>query len=72
VGDIAVEAGFTKGAFYSNFDSREAMLLELIQRIHSEQRATVQMLEAHTPLDLERALDLITELVVRHGAPPNS
>ena len=53
-------------------DSREAMLLELIQRIHSEQRATVQMLEAHTPLDLERALDLITELVVRHGAPPNS
>jgi AcrR family transcriptional regulator len=72
VGDIAEAAGFTKGAFYSNFDSRDAMLLELIQRIHAEQRAAVQLLETHEPLDLEAALDLITELVVRHGNSPTA
>ena len=32
VGDIAEAAGFSKGAFYSNFESKEAILLELLRR----------------------------------------
>ena len=39
MGDIAGAAGFSKGAFYSNFESREAMLLELVQPLHEEQRS---------------------------------
>jgi AcrR family transcriptional regulator len=30
VDDIAAEAGYTKGAFYSNFDSKEDVFLELV------------------------------------------
>ena len=32
IGDIAESAGFTKGAFFSNFESKEALLLELLRR----------------------------------------
>lgn len=32
VGDIAEGAGFSKGAFYSNFASKEELLLELLRR----------------------------------------
>jgi AcrR family transcriptional regulator len=31
VEEIAAEAGFTRGAFYSNFDSKEEMFVELLQ-----------------------------------------
>jgi AcrR family transcriptional regulator len=33
---ISAHAGFSKGAFYSNFDSKEAVMLEILDRIHSE------------------------------------
>ena len=36
VADIAEAAGFSKGAFFSNFESKEALLLELLHR-HKEQ-----------------------------------
>lgn len=36
VADIAEAAGFSKGAFFSNFESKEALLLELLRR-HKEQ-----------------------------------
>lgn len=36
VGEIAEAAGFSKGAFYSNFESKEALLLELL-RLHKTQ-----------------------------------
>ena len=39
VADIAEAAGFSKGAFFSNFDSKEALLLELLRR-HKEQDLT--------------------------------
>ena len=32
IGDIAETAGFTKGAFFSNFDSKDALLLEILRR----------------------------------------
>ncbi|MBU5895019.1 helix-turn-helix transcriptional regulator, partial [Vibrio cholerae O1] len=30
--DIASQAGYSQGAFYSNFASKEALLLQLLQR----------------------------------------
>lgn len=38
VRDIAREAGYTQGAFYSNFESKEDLLLDLL-REHKEQEA---------------------------------
>jgi AcrR family transcriptional regulator len=32
IGTIVDKAGFTKGAFFSNFDSKDAILLELLER----------------------------------------
>ncbi|QUY50575.1 TetR/AcrR family transcriptional regulator [Serratia plymuthica] len=37
--DIASQAGYSQGAFYSNFASKEALLLQLLQR-HMEAEAT--------------------------------
>jgi AcrR family transcriptional regulator len=34
VEDIAQEAGYTRGAFYSNFDSKAELLVELLRRDH--------------------------------------
>ena len=36
IADIAEAAGFSKGAFFSNFESKEALLFELLRR-HKEQ-----------------------------------
>ena len=43
IGAIAEAAGFTKGAFFSNFDSKDALLLE-VMRLHHE--AELEGLEA--------------------------
>jgi AcrR family transcriptional regulator len=70
VSDIANEAGYTKGAFFSNFPSREAMLLELFTVVHTEQRAAMDLLEGASPEDLPHAIDHLVELVVRHANHP--
>src|ERR1700756_1734785 len=36
---IAEEAGYSKGAIYSNFDTKEAILFELLERYGEEQMA---------------------------------
>jgi AcrR family transcriptional regulator len=69
VGDIVEEAGFTKGAFYSNFESREVMLLELIRRFQAEQSATLEaLLERTPPKDIREAIEQLAEVAVRHAA----
>jgi AcrR family transcriptional regulator len=42
VRDIADAAGFSQGAFYSNFADKEAILLELVQRHQTEERAKIE------------------------------
>ncbi|EUC18583.1 regulatory protein TetR, partial [Burkholderia sp. BT03] len=46
VEDIAEAAGYTRGAFYSNFDGKPELLLELLRRDHdsaqAKQRAIVE------------------------------
>jgi AcrR family transcriptional regulator len=42
VRDIADAAGFSQGAFYSNFPDKEAILLELVQQHQTEERARIE------------------------------
>ncbi len=39
VEDIAEAAGYTRGAFYSNFDGKPELLLELLRRDHDSAQA---------------------------------
>ncbi|WP_249788346.1 TetR/AcrR family transcriptional regulator [Bradyrhizobium sp. ma5] len=47
--DIADAAGFSQGAFYSNFPDKEAILLELVQQHQSEERAKIESVLGQTP-----------------------
>jgi AcrR family transcriptional regulator len=47
VRDIAEAAGFSQGAFYSNFPSKEAILLEVVRRHQTEERAKIETALAH-------------------------
>jgi AcrR family transcriptional regulator len=42
VRDIAEAAGFSQGAFYSNFPDKEAILLELVQQHQDEERGRIE------------------------------
>ncbi|MBP0592691.1 TetR/AcrR family transcriptional regulator [Paraburkholderia sp. LEh10] len=42
VEDIAATAGYTRGAFYSNFEGKTDLLLELLQRDHDKVEADAQ------------------------------
>src|SRR6201981_1271716 len=46
--EIAARAGFTRGAFYAHFDSKEDLLFALMERVVSERvRAVRTILEQH-------------------------
>ncbi|MBW8317568.1 MAG: TetR family transcriptional regulator [Hydrogenophaga sp.] len=65
---IAEAAGFTRGAFYSNFENKQSLLLDLIsERIQSEQASWIEL--ANSQLDLDT---LLTTLEARtEGFDPN-
>ena len=56
VRDIADAAGFSQGAFYSNFPDKEAILLELVQRHQSEERAKIEAALSHAGGDAAKAV----------------
>jgi AcrR family transcriptional regulator len=56
VRDIADAAGFSQGAFYSNFPDKEAILLELVQRHQSEERAKIEAALGHAQGDATKAM----------------
>ena len=52
VEDIAEAAGYTRGAFYSNFGSKDDLFLELLSRDHRETRVQLAVLiDDSLPLD---------------------
>lgn len=60
VGEIATEAGFTRGAFYSNFESTDQLFIELLQaRVYRRYAAVLETLEESGETPRER---------LRHGA----
>jgi AcrR family transcriptional regulator len=56
VRDIAEAAGFSQGAFYSNFPDKEAILLELVQRHQSEERAKIEATLGQAQGDVANAM----------------
>ena len=56
VRDIADAAGFSQGAFYSNFPDKEAILLELVQRHQSEERAKIEATLSQGEGDVAKAM----------------
>ncbi|HEY6923404.1 MAG TPA: TetR/AcrR family transcriptional regulator [Steroidobacteraceae bacterium] len=53
VEDIAAAAGYTRGAFYSNFNSKGDLFIELLRRDHEATHAELAVLRSDAlPLDL--------------------
>ena len=66
VDDIAAEAGFTKGAFYSNFESKEDVFIELVaDRSRNWTIAVARAYEGTEPLPdrLQRGGEVLTRMV---------
>lgn len=57
VGDIAQEAGFTKGALYANFDSKETLFLEIARGLAREDS---EWLEAHSASGPQAATGILS------------
>jgi AcrR family transcriptional regulator len=52
VEDIAAAAGYTRGAFYSNFSSKDDLFIELLRRDHAQTHAQFEALQNDSiPLD---------------------
>src|ERR1700712_1610106 len=63
--DIAMAAGYTRGAFYSNFGSKADLLIELLRRDHEGMQADFQsiMEEGGTRAEMEtRAVEYYSRL----------
>ncbi len=63
IADIAEAAGFSKGAFFSNYESKEALLLELLRRHKEQDIATLGRIlgEVEQGKDVTSALDRYLE-----------
>ncbi len=63
VAEIAEAAGFSKGAFFSNYESKEALLLELLRRHKEQDIATLGRIigEIEQGKDATAALDRYLE-----------
>ena len=59
--DIAAEAGYTRGAFYSNFSSKGDLFIELLRRDHQATSAQLRVLRSDS-LSLEHIQQRIREI----------
>ncbi len=59
--DIAAEAGYTRGAFYSNFSSKGDLFIELLRRDHAARSAQLRALQDDS-MPLEHILRRIREV----------
>jgi TetR/AcrR family transcriptional regulator, transcriptional repressor of aconitase len=67
---IAEEAGFSKGAFYSNFDSKEEIILELLEAHSLQDVAEIRGLVGDVK-DPEQLIDIISDWAHRRSADPS-
>ena len=70
VRDIADAAGFSQGAFYSNFPDKEAILLELVQRHQSEERAKIEAALSFAQGDAAKAMAGIEKWATTFNSDP--
>lgn len=67
---IAEEAGFSKGAFYSNFDSKEDIVLELLETHSLQDVSEIEALVGETR-DPMRLIDVISEWSLSRSRDPS-
>jgi AcrR family transcriptional regulator len=68
--DIATEAGYTQGAFYSNFADKDALFIELMQSRASAQLSEVAQMLDDPALTPQAMLAALTEWSKRIDADP--
>ena len=56
IDDVAVAAGYTKGAVYSNFAGKDALFLALLDRYLDDQVAQIEQLGRHSAAELHDTL----------------
>jgi TetR/AcrR family transcriptional repressor of nem operon len=66
---ICARAGYTRGAFYVHFASREALIVAVMERIRARVIATL-IATRQGPFDLERTIALFAEAVAAGAYPP--
>ena len=71
VRDIADAAGFSLGAFYSNFPEKEAILLELVQRHQSEERGRIELALSNAPGDAVKTMAGIEKWAATINSDPS-
>ncbi len=64
VEEISERAGFTRGAFYSNFDSKEALCLEIVRRRGEELLETTRRALAVIP-DAPVSVEWLEEIIAK-------
>lgn len=67
---IAEEAGFSKGAFYSNFDSKEDIVLELLETHSLQDVSEIEALIGRTR-DPMRLIEVISEWSLSRSRDPS-
>lgn len=76
VESICTRAGFTRGAFYSNFESKEELFLALLEREYvrrakdlesKTQELAPSLRESQGRIDAEQAADYIADFLLPHG-----
>jgi AcrR family transcriptional regulator len=67
---IAEEAGFSKGAFYSNFDSKEDIVLELLESHSMQDVSEIAALVGDTR-DPRRLIEVISEWSLSRSRDPS-
>jgi AcrR family transcriptional regulator len=70
VRDIADAAGFSQGAFYSNFPDKEAILLELVRQHQSEERAKIEATLGQAKGDIANAMAGIEKWAATTNSDP--
>ena len=70
VRDIADAAGFSQGAFYSNFPDKEAILLELVQQHQSEERGKIEAVLNQAPGEPAKVMAGLEKLTATGNADP--
>lgn len=73
VEEICERAGFTRGAFYSNYASKDDLLIELVQRVKDAYIATAQQsfatIIADAELDFEVLSNQVADLMLQMQPP---
>lgn len=71
VRSVAEHAGFSQGAFYSNYDCKNALLLDLMENhIREDQFITGELAEQVKDMDLDTALNTIAKFLASKAQDP--